>query len=121
MPDLSSSKFHLESKTITSTSADGSADVVYTVPSNFSSIIRYLLLSNGTNAVKKAYVQLYHADDAQYHYLANGVQMDGHSILSLSSQGSLNLHEGDKIVAYIETGMTLEITLSAEEYYDPNR
>lgn len=121
MPDLTTSKFHLESKTITSTSADGSADVVYTVPSNFSSIIRYLLLSNGTNAVKKAYVQLYHADDAQYHYLANGVQMDGHSIISLSSQGSLNLHEGDKIVAYIETGMTLDITLSAEEYYDPNR
>lgn len=121
MPDLSSSKFQLESKTITSTSADGSADVVYTVPSNFSSIVRYLLLSNGTNSTKKAYVQLYHADDAQYHYLANGLSMSGHSVASLSEFGNLNLHEGDKIVAYIETGMTLDITLSAEEYYDPNR
>ena len=121
MPDLSTSKFHLESKTITSTLSDTSADIVYTVPSNFSSIIRYLLLSNGTNSVKKAYVQLYHADDNSYHYLAKGVAMDGHSIIGLSSYGSLNLHEGDKIVAYIEAGMDLDITLSAEEYYDPNR
>jgi len=121
MPDLSSSKFFTESVTVTSTSADGSADVVYTVPDNFSSIIRYLLLSNGTNSTKKAYVQFYHSDDNSYHYLAKGVSMNGHSLLSLSSFGSLNLHEGDKILAYIEAGMDLDVTISVEEYYDPNR
>jgi hypothetical protein len=121
MPDLSSSKFFTESVTVTSTSADGSADVIYTVPNNFSSIVRYLLLSNGTSSTKKAYVQFYHADDNTYHYLAKGLSMAGNSIDSLSSYGSLNLHEGDKIVSYIETGMDLDVTISVEEYYDPNR
>ena len=121
MPDLSSSKFFTESVTVTSTSAGSSADVIYTVPDNFSSIVRYLILSNGTSSTKKAYVQFYHADDTSYHYLAKGLSMAGNSIDSLSSYGSLNLHEGDKIVAYIETGMDLDITISVEEYYDPNR
>ena len=121
MPDLSTSKFHLESKTITSTTTGSGADVIYTVPQNFSSIIRYFLLSNATTSTKKAYVQIYHADDDSYHYIAKGLSMAGNSIESLSGYGSLNLHEGDKLVAYIETGMDLDITLSAEEYYDPNR
>lgn len=121
MPDLSSSKFTTESKTVTSTTAGASADVIYTVPNNHSAIVRYLLLSNGTSSTKKAYVQFYHKDDNDYHHLANGLSMAGHSLDSLSSQGSLNMHEGDKIVAYIESGMALDITISVEEYYDPNR
>jgi len=121
MPDLSSSKFFTESVTVTSTSADGSADVVYTVPDNFSAIVRYLVLSNGTSSTKKAYVQFYHNDDSSYHYLAKGLSMAGNSVDSLSNYGSLNLHEGDKIVAYIEAGMDLDVTISVEEYYDPNR
>ena len=47
--------------------------------------------------------------------------MSGHSITSLSSFGSLSLFEGDKIVAFKEAGMDLDISISAEEYYDPNR
>ena len=47
--------------------------------------------------------------------------MAGNSIKSLSEFGNLNLHEGDKIVAYIEAGMDLDVTVSVEEYYDPNR
>ena len=121
MPDLSSSKFFTESVTVTSTSADGSADVIYTVPNNFSSIVRYLLLSNGTSSTKKCYIQFYHNDDSSYHYLAKGLSMAGNSIKSLSEFGNLNLHEGDKIVAYIESGMDLDVTISVEEYYDPNR
>ena len=121
MPDLSSSKFFTSASTITSTTAGASADVVYTVPANFSSIVRYLLLSNGTTATKKVYVQFYHASNGVYHYLANGLAMAGNSITSLSSFGSLSLFEGDKIVAFKEAGMDLDISLSAEEYYDPNR
>ena len=121
MPDLTSSKFFTESVTVTSTSADGSADVIYTVPNNFSSIVRYLLLSNGTASTKKCYIQFYHNDDSSYHYLAKGLSMAGNSIKSLSEFGNLNLHEGDKIVAYIEAGMDLDVTVSVEEYYDPNR
>lgn len=121
MPDLSSSKFFTSASTITSTSAGASGDVVYTVPANFSAIIRYLLLSNGTNSTKKAYVQFYHASNGIYHYLANGLSMSGHSVTSLSSFGSLSLFEGDKIVVHKESGMDLDVSISAEEYYDPNR
>lgn len=115
------SKFTTEGKTITSTSAGASADVIYTVPSNYSAIIRFLHLSNGTANNKKAYVQFYHADDDAYHYIANGLAMDANSVFDLANGNYFNLHAGDKIVAYIETGMTLDVMLSSEEYYDPAR
>ena len=121
MPNLSSSKFTTEGKTITSTSADASADVIYTVPDNYSAIVRFLHLSNGTNSSKKAYIQFYHNDDTSYHYLINGLSMAGHSTHDILSGNYFTLHQKDKIVAYIETGMTLDITISVEEYFDPAR
>ena len=121
MPDLSKSKFTTESKTITSTSSGSSADVVYTVPDNHSAIVRFLHLSNGTNSSKKAYVQLYHNDDTSYHSLLNGLSMSGHSTHDVVSGNFLTLHQKDKIVSYIESGMTLDVTVSVEEYFDPAR
>jgi len=121
MPNLINSKFLTESKTITSTSADESADVIYTVPNNYSSTIRFLHLSNGTGNNKKAYIQFYHKDDNQYHYLANGLAMDANTVQDITGNAYFNLHQGDKIVAYIQSGMILDVTISAEEYYNPNR
>jgi len=115
------SKFTTEGKTITSTSAGASADVIYTVPNNYSAIVRFLHLSNGTANNKKAYVQFYHQDDDTYHYIANGLAMDANSVFDLTNGNYFNLHAGDKIVAYIETGMTLDVMISVEEYYDPAR
>lgn len=121
MPNIDVVKFTTEGKRVTSTSADASADVIYTVPANHSGIIKFLHLSNGTNSTKKAYVQFYHQDDTTYHYLANGLSMDGHSVFDIVAGNDLSLHAGDKIVAFIETGMTLDIVISVQEYYDPNR
>ena len=121
MPDLSVSKFTTESKTITSTSADASADVIYTVPDNHSAIVRFLHLSNGTTSTKKAYLQFYHNDDTAYHYLVNGLSMAGNSVHEVVSGNFFTLHQKDKIVSYIESGMTLDVTISIEEYFDPAR
>ena len=121
MPDLSVAKFTTESKTITSTSADASADLIYTVPDNYSAIVRFLHLSNGTNSTKKAYLQFYHNDDTTYHYLINGLSMSGHSTHDVVSGNFFTLHQKDKLLSFIENGMTLDVTISVEEYFDPAR
>ena len=121
MPDLTKSKFHTQGYTIASTSADASATVVYTCPANFSAIARYLHISNSSTSTKKVYVQFYHADDNEYHYIANGLSMAGHSVANLVNGGYFNLHSGDKIMVYGETTNTMEVLVSVEEYFDPNR
>jgi len=121
MPDLSKSKFHTQGYTIASTSADANATVVYSCPSSFSSITRYLHISNSSNSTKKVFVQFYHADDDEYHYIANGLNMAGHSVTNLVNGGYFNLHAGDKILVYGETANTMEVLVSVEEYFDPAR
>ena len=121
MPNLDSSKFHTQGYTIASTSADAGATVVYTCPANFGAITRYLHLSNSSNSTKKVFVQFYHAEDAEYHYIANGLSMAGHSVDNLVNGGYFNLHSGDKIVVYSETADTIEVMVSVEEYYNPQQ
>lgn len=121
MPDLSKSKFHTQGYTIASTSADASATVVYTCPNNFSAITRYLHISNSSTSTKKVYVQFYRAEDTEYHYIANALSMSGNSIANLVGDAYFNLHAGDKIVVYGETTNTMEVLVSVEEYFDPNR
>ena len=121
MPNLDNVKFTTEGKRVTSTTADASADVIYTVPSNHSAIIKFLHLSNGTSSSKKVYLQFYHTDDASYHHIINGLSLAGHSVHDTISGNELSLHQGDKIVAYAEAGTTLDVTISVQEYYDPAR
>ena len=119
MPDLSTSKFHTQGYTIAATAADASATVVYTCPNNFGAICRYLHLSNSSNSTENAYVQFYHADDGEYHYIANGLSMSGHSVASLVDGGYFNLHAGDKILVYGDTTNILDVMVSCEEYFNP--
>ena len=121
MPDLDTAKFTTESVTVTSTSADASADVVYTVPDNHSALIKFLHLSNGTASAKKAYVQFYQNDSNSYKYLANGLSISANSVINLISSGEFLLHQKDKIVCFMEAGMTLNVTVSSREYFDPVR
>ena len=121
MPNLDTSKFHTQGYTISSTSADAGATVVYTCPANFSAITRYLHLSNSSNSTQKVFVQFYHDDDTEYHYIANGLSMAGNSVANLVNGGYFNLHSGDKIVVYGENANVIEVLVSVEEYYDPNR
>ena len=119
MPNLDNSKFHTQGYTISSTSADASATVVYTCPANFGAITRYLHISNNNTSTKKVFVQFYHAEDNAYHYIANGLSMAGHSVINLVDGCYFNLHAGDKIAVYGETANTMEVIVSVEEYYNP--
>ncbi len=119
MPNLDNSKFHTQGYTVSSTSADAGATVVYTCPANFGAITRYLHISNNNTATKKVFVQFYHAEDNAYHYIANGLSMSGHSVINLVNGGYFNLHAGDKIAVYGETANTMEVIVSVEEYYNP--
>tara|TARA_R100001509_G_C4712233_1_gene163737 strand:+ start:162 stop:533 length:372 start_codon:yes stop_codon:yes gene_type:complete len=121
MPNLQSTKLTTEGRTITSTSAGASADVVYTVPTNYSAIIKFLHLSNGTNSSKKASVQFFDAASSAYKFILNEFSMSGHTAHDVVSGNELALHQGDKIVAFIEAGMTLDVVISVQEYYDPAR
>ena len=121
MPDLSVSKFTTEGKTITSTSAGASADVVYTVPDNYSAIVRFLHLTNATSSTKKAYLQLYDNNDTSYYYIVNALSMAANTTHSVVSGNFFTLHQKDKIVSHMESGMTLDVLISVEEYFDPAR
>jgi len=121
MPNLQSTKLTTEGSTITSTSAGASADVVYTVPTNYSAIVKFLHLSNGTSGAKKASVQLFDASSSSYKFLVNALSMSGNTVHDVVAGNDLALHQGDKIVAFIEAGMTLDIVVSVQEYYDPAR
>ena len=121
MANLNNAKFHTQGYLVASTSADANATVLYTCPNNFSAIVRYLHISNNSNSTKKVYMQFYHKDDDQYHYIANGLSMAGHSVTNLVNGGFFNLHAGDKLLAYGETTNTMDVMVSVEEYYDPAR
>ena len=121
MANLNNAKFHTQGYLVASTSADANATVLYTCPNNFSAIVRYLHISNNSNSTKKVYMQFYHKDDNEYHYIANGLSMAGHSVTNLVNGGFFNLHAGDKLLAYGETTNTMDVMVSVEEYYDPAR
>jgi|SRR6056300_2088073 hypothetical protein len=121
MPLLSKSKFLTESKTITSLLPNGDADLIYTCPNNYSAIVKFLHLSSGIANNKKAYIQFYHGDDGTYHHIVNGLAMGAHTATDLVSGSQLYMHQGDKLVGYIEATMSLDVTVSLEEYYDPLR
>ena len=121
MPLLSKSKFLTESKTITSLLPNGDADLIYTCPNNYSAIVKFLHLSSGIANNKKAYIQFYHSDDDTYHHIVNGLVMGAHTATDLVSGSQLYMHQGDKLVGYIEATMSLDVTVSLEEYYDPLR
>jgi len=121
MPLLSKSKFLTESKTITSLLPNGDADLIYTCPNNYSAIVKFLHLSSGIANNKKAYIQFYHSDDDTYHHVVNGLAMGAHTATDLVSGSQLYMHQGDKLVGYIEATMSLDVTVSLEEYYDPLR
>ena len=121
MPLLSKSKFLTESKTITSLLPNGDADLIYTCPNNYSAIVKFLHLSSGVANNKKAYIQFYHSDDGTYHHVVNGLAMGANTATDLVSGSQLYMHQGDKLVGYIEATMNLDVTVSLEEYYDPLR
>mgnify|MGYP003633029352 CR=1 FL=1 len=121
MVDFATYKTSTESATIVATAADADATVLYTCPAVHSATIDMLFISNNNSASKKVYVQFYHQDDLNYHYLLKAHTIAGNSAYNVLGNSLMHLHAGDKIVLYSETTNTMEATISLKEYYNPNR
>tara|TARA_R100001086_G_scaffold175289_1_gene96485 strand:+ start:160 stop:525 length:366 start_codon:yes stop_codon:yes gene_type:complete len=115
------SKHQTVGVTVSSTSADGSATVVYTTPANYSGAIRYLHISNNNSAAKKVSVQYYDAASTNYHFIAKDLSMSANSVTNLVNNSFFFTNPGDKIVAFGETANTMELFVSVEEFFDPHR
>ena len=115
------SKFLTESITVSATSGGASGNVLYTCPPNFSAHVHFLLISSGIQANKKISIQFYHQEDTTYHYLVNALSMASNAIQQVINGNFITLHPGDKIVCFTDTVNDFDVTMSAEEYFDPTR
>lgn len=118
MPVLGNSKFFTESTSLTTTSQTA----VYTVPSNFSSHVEHLLVSNNDTSTRNYTLQWYHADDDTTHTILSGHALAGGTFDSVFTVDKpFYLHAGDIVYVTATTANTITVTVSAEEFYDPNR
>ena len=118
MPILGNSKFFTETKSLTTT-----ADTdIYVVPNNFSSHIEHLLVSNNDSSQRNYTLKWYHADTAITSTILSGHSLSGGTFDSVFTVDKpLYLHAGDKLIVAANTANTLTVTVSTEEFYDPNR
>jgi hypothetical protein len=115
MPNQNTYKYHTKGLTLTSSSASGSADVIYTCPLNYNGTVRFLHLSNSSNSTRTCNVQFYHAEDTEYHYIIKDTSFAGNSLLNLVNGGYFFMHSGDKIVAFSANPTDFEVMVSVEE------
>lgn len=108
-----------ESKAVTATAADASADVVYTVPANHDAQISLIMASNGA-ATHTVNIQVYHADTATYSHLLRSHSIAGGEAYNVLGSSKLFLHAGDKILTYKSAG-TLDVSISGKQFYNPVR
>lgn len=121
MPFEASSKFKTEGARITATAANGSSQVIYTCPPNFSAIVRLLNIASGSLSNKHISIQFYHVEDTTYHYLLNTYDMAAASSFNVLNAGVMSLHQNDKITAFTDSAGNFDVIISVEEYFDPVR
>ena len=118
MPAQTHSKYHSESLSLTTTDVT----TVYTVPNNYSSIVKLLLVSNTGSSNANITIEWYHSADAETHTIMGNEQIAGNSHEKLlAADAPMFLHAGDILKATAGTANVFEMTISAEEFYDPNR
>ena len=95
---------------------------VYTVPNNHSAVVKALILANTDSANRTITLQWYHKDTNTTKPI-----LVGHSIVGGNFEAVFNdtipiyLHAGDILYVTAATANTIVVTVSVEEYYDPNR
>jgi len=95
---------------------------VYTVPTNFSSHLENLFVSNNHTGNVTLSLHLFHADDNTEYDLLTAHNIAGGSYESIFTvDRPLYLHAGDIIKCTAGTASKLVVTTSCEEFYDPNR
>ena len=111
-------KYFTKAKNLSATSGGASGDVVYTCPPNYTSLIKYLIVSNGgATSAKKYSIQWYEAATTTYHSIVDEVSLAASTNEVVLEGGCIALQAGDKIVAFEESSSDFHITLSGEEYY----
>jgi len=102
--------------------ANTNQTLVYTVPANYSAIVKTLIASNTDSTNRNITLAWYHADSTSTKTILANHQILANSFDAiLSDTVSLHLHAGDKIFVTAATADTIVATISVEEYYDPNR
>ncbi len=107
--------------TVSATSGGASTDVVYTCPPNFDAEIDFLHITNGATANHNISIQWYHAETNTYHNIINDKAIAGKDVYNIITSDRIYLHAGDKITAFNGVSGSLEVFLSAKEFYNPNR
>jgi hypothetical protein len=121
MPVKDASKFTTEVINVTATAAGASAQLLYTCPTNFSSVVTFLIISSGSVANKDISIQFYHQETASYKYILRTYKMGSNSVFVVINTPSLSLHQGDKLVCFTDSTGNFDVTISVEEYFDPVR
>lgn len=107
--------------TVTATSGGASSNVVYTCPAFFDAEIDFLHITNGDTANHNISIQWYHAETNTYHHILNDKAISGKDVYNIITSDRIYLHAGDKITAFNGVSGSLEVFLSAKEFYNPNR
>jgi hypothetical protein len=121
MPVKDASKFTTESISVTATAADGSAQLLYQCPTNFSAVVTFLIISSGAIANKNISIQFYHQEKDSYKYMLRTYKMSSNSAYVITNIASMSLHQGDKLVCFSDSTGNFDVTVSVEEYFDPVR
>lgn len=91
---------------------------VYSCPSNFTSKVVLLFAANASNSNKTIQIEWYdHSASTAYH-IVNGYVVNGYSFLKFD-QSYLVLNSGDYIRVTTEVGSSFDVTITAEEFFDP--
>jgi len=118
----SPSKFITETVNVTSTDSTANATLLYTCPTNFTSIVKLFLISSGEQD-KQISVQLFDKSASAYNTIVTGLDMNSSSVTNLLDGDPLALQSGDQLAGFASTSATgnFTLTLSAEEFFDPVR
>ena len=119
MPVISGgSKFVTHAVALTTTSDMD----VYTVPSNFSSHIEHLMITNSDSSNRNYTLKFYQADSATTYTLFSSHAVAGKGSESVFTiDKPLYIHQGDKLIVAADTVDTLTVVVAAEEFFDPTR
>lgn len=120
MSTLNTAKFFTKAKDLSATAGGASADVIYTCPTNFVSLIRFLHVSNGSSNNKKYSIQWYEASTSTYHFVVDAHSLASNSLEEVVHGGAyLALAAGDKIVGFEDSSSDFHVVISGEEHFQP--